>query len=170
MSAEHTVKLGDMALTVLGDMLSVGVDAPDFTVTANDWRPVSGSDYAGQVRVISVVPSLETRVCDMQTRRMNEEAVKFGDNVVVLTISADLPYSQKKWCGAAGIERVVTLSDHKDMSFGKAFGTYISDLRLDQRSMFVIDADNKVRYAEYVPEFGDQPDYDAVLTAVRELV
>lgn len=153
-------------LAVQGRKLEVGEDAPDFRLTANNWSSVTLAESAGKVRLISVVPSLDTRVCDMQTRKFNESAVNLGEDVVVLTVSADLPYAQRRWCGAAGIERVQTLSDHKDMNFADAYGTHIVDLRLEQRSVFVIDRNNKVVFAEYVQEFGDQPNYEAALTAV----
>ncbi len=162
------VQLGERELTVLGEVLRPGDPAPDFRLTDNNWREVTLADSAGKVRLISVVPSLDTRVCDMQTRRFNEEAAGLGENVVVLTVSADLPYAQRRWCGAAGVERVQTLSDHKEMSFGNAYGTHIKALRLDQRSVFVVDADDRVRYVEYVPVFGQEPDYAAALDAVRE--
>lgn len=162
------VYLGERPLTVLGKKLEVGDAAPDFRLTANNWQPVTLADSAGKVRLISVVPSLDTRVCDMQTRKFNEAAADLGENVVVLTVSADLPYAQRRWCGAAGIERVQTLSDHYDMNFGNAYGTHIKDMRLEQRSVFVVDGNDRVVYAEYVPVFGDEPDYEAVLAAVRE--
>ncbi len=164
------VRLLGRGLNVKGRMLQSGDMAPNFRLTANNWSQVTLADSAGKVRLISVVPSIDTRVCDTQTRRFNEAAVGLGENVVVLTVSADLPYAQRRWCGANGIERVQTLSDHKDMNFGDAYGTHIPDLRLEQRSVFVVDAHDRVVYAEYVHEFGDQPDYEAALTAVRQLL
>jgi len=125
---------------------------------------------AGKIRLISVVPSIDTSVCDLQTRRMNEEASKLGENVVVITVSVDLPQAQKRWCGAAGVERVVMLSDYMHLDFGKAYGTAIPDVGVDQRSVFVVDATDTVRYVEYVPVFGQHPDYDAALAAVRSLL
>ncbi len=163
------VMLREKPLTVLGDTVEVGAKAPDFTLDANDFSKVTLADSAGKVRLISVVPSLNTRVCDAQTRRFNEEAASLGENVVVLTVSADLPYAQRSWCGAAGVDRVQTLSDHMDMNFGQAYGTYIAELRLDQRSVFVIDENDTIRYVEYVQEFGQQPNYEAAITAVRTL-
>jgi thioredoxin-dependent peroxiredoxin len=154
-------------LTVLGEVVKVGDKAPDFTLTANDWRPVTLSDSAGKVRLISVVPSLETGICDAQTRRFNEEASALGDQVVVLTVSADLPMAQKRWCGAAGVERVQTLSDHYSMSFGNAYGTHIQETRIEQRSIFVVDANDTLTYVEYVPEIGQHPDYEAAIAAVK---
>jgi thiol peroxidase len=162
------VYLGERPLTVWGEKLEVGAAAPDFRLKANNWQEVTLADSAGKVRLISVVPSLDTRVCDMQTRKFNEAAAGLGENVVVLTVSADLPYAQRRWCGAAGIERVQTLSDHHDMNFADAYGTHIKELRLEQRSVFVVDGDGRVVYAEYVPVFGDEPNYEAALAAARE--
>ena len=161
------VYLGERPLTVLGGKLAVGDAAPDFKLRANNWQEVTLADSAGKVRLISVVPSLDTRVCDMQTRKFNEAAAGLGEDVVVLTVSADLPYAQRRWCGAAGIDRVQTLSDHQDMNFGNAYGTHIKELRLDQRSVFVVDGDDRVVYAEYVPVFGNEPDYEGALAAAR---
>lgn len=167
---ENGVTLGGKPLTVLGATLTVGSDAPDFSLIANDMSRVSLADSAGKVRLISVVPSLDTGVCDMQTRRFNEEAANLGDQVVILTVSVDLPFAQKRWCAAAGVEQVQTLSDHFDMNFGDAYGTHIKEARMEQRSIFVVDDNNKVRYVEYVPEVGQHPDYDAALAAVRSVV
>jgi thiol peroxidase len=157
-------------VTLLGDKVKVGDKAPDFELMANDWSKVTLADSAGKVRLISVVPSLDTGVCDAQTRRFNEEGSKLGDNVVIYTVSADSPFSQKRWCGAAGIERVQTLSDHQNMSFGDGYGTHIKELRLDQRSVFIIDAHDVVRYIEYVPIFGQHPNYEAALGALQEVL
>ena len=157
-------------LTVIGAPLSVGEKAPAFTLIAHDLKKVSLADSAGKIRLISVVPSLDTGICDAQTRRMNEEAAKLGEGVVVLTVSAEHPFNQRRWCGAAGIDRVLVLSDHMDMSFGEAYGTYVKEWRLEQRSMFVVDAEDTIRYIEYVPEIAQHPDYEAALTAVRDLI
>ena len=157
------------ALTVIGDPVSVGDKAPEFTLRDGAQSAVTLADSAGKIRLISVIPSLDTGICDAQTRRMNEEAAGLGDDVVVLTVSAEHPFNQKRWCGAAGIEEVQVLSDHQDMNFGQAYGTYIKEWRLEQRAMFVVDKDDTVRYAEYVPEVAQHPDYDAVLAAVKEV-
>jgi len=156
-------------LTLLGRQLKCGDRAPDFEVLANDLSPVKLSDFRGKVCVISVVPSLDTPVCDIQTRRFNEEAAALGDDVVVLTISMDLPFAQKRWCGAAGIENVQTLSDHRDAAFGKAFGVLIEELRLLARAVFVVDANGIIRYKQVVEELTDEPDYDAAIEAVTEV-
>ncbi len=157
-------------VTLLGDKVKVGDKAPNFELTANDLSRVTLADSAGKVRLISVVPSLDTGVCDAQTRRFNEEGSKLGDKVLIYTISTDLPFAQKRWCGAAGIERVQTLSDHLNMSFGNGYGTHIKELRLEQRSVFVIDANDVVRYVEYVPIFGQHPNYEAALGALQEIL
>ena len=170
-----TERIGELTfkgspLTVLGSKVRAGERAPGFTLLANDLSEVSLDDTSGKVRVISVVPSLDTSVCDMQTRKFNQEISKFGDGVICYTVSADLPFAQKRWCGNAGVERVVTLSDHRDMSFGKAWGTHIKELRLEQRAVFVVDGKGTVQYAEYVPEVAQEPAYDAPLAKVKELL
>ncbi|MDJ0754888.1 MAG: thiol peroxidase [Ardenticatenaceae bacterium] len=171
MSSEHPggVTIQGNPLTTLGDKVNVGDSAPTFEVRNSGMEAVSLDNWADKIRLISVIPSLDTGICDAQTRRMNEEATKLGDDVVVLTISAEHPFNQKRWCGAAGIENVEVLSDHYDMSFGQAFGTHIKEWRLEQRAMFVIDQNNVVRYAEYVPEIAQHPDYDGALAAVASV-
>ncbi len=156
-------------MTVVGAQLGPGDKAPDFKLVANDLSEATLADSAGKVRLVGVVPSLDTSICDLQTRRFNQEAAAFGPDVVVLTVSADLPFAQKRWCGAAGVERVQTLSDYLDMNFGDAYGTHIKELRLEQRAVFVVDRAGVVRYAEYVPEVAQHPDYDAALAALREV-
>lgn len=151
-------------VTLIGPEIKPGDKAPDFTVLANDLTPVTLADTKGQVRLISVVPSLDTGVCDAQTRRFNEEAANLP-HVKILTISVDLPFAQKRWCGAAGIENVQTLSDHRDLSFGKAYGVAIKELRLLARAVFVIDSNDTVTYAEYVPESTNHPNYQAAIEA-----
>jgi thioredoxin-dependent peroxiredoxin len=154
-------------LTVLGAELRPGDKAPEFTVLSNDLSPVTLANSAGKVRLISVVPSLDTPVCDAQTRRFNQEAAGLGDNVSILTISMDLPFAQKRWCGAAGIDRVQTLSDHRDASFGLAYGTLIKELRLESRAIFVVDANDTLRHVEYVKEIATHPNYEAALAAAK---
>ena len=157
-------------LTLLGAELKVGDPAPDVTVLANDLSPVQLSKYKGKVCVISVVPSLDTPVCDMQTRRFNEEAVNLDDNVAILTMSVDLPFAQARWCGAAGVDKVVTLSDHRDAAFGEAFGLLIKELRLLARAVLVVDPDGIIQYMQLVNEVTEEPDYKAALEAVKKLV
>lgn len=154
-------------VTLLGNEVKVGDQAPDFKVLANDMSEVALQDTKGQVRLISAVPSLDTGVCDAETRRFNEEAVKL-DNVKVLTVSVDLPFAQKRWCGAAGIENVQTLSDHRELSFGEAYGVAIKELRLLARAVFVVDSNDKVTYVQYVSEVTDHPDYEAAVEAAKQ--
>ncbi|MHC4692114.1 MAG: thiol peroxidase [Planctomycetota bacterium] len=156
-------------LTLLGKGLEVGEPAPDFEVLANDLSPVKLSSFRGKVCIISSVPSLDTSVCDTMTRRFNEEAGGLGGDAVVLTISMDLPFAQGRWCGAAGIENVQTLSDHRDASFGNAFGVLIKELRLLARAVFVVDKEGTVSHVQIVNELTNEPDYEAVLKAVRDL-
>lgn len=156
-------------LTLLGEARKPGDKLPDFTLVDNGLKPVKAADTAGTVRIFSVVPSLDTPVCDLQTRRFNEEAGKLGSAVKVLTVSMDLPFAQKRWCGAAGADHVQTLSDYQTGSFGQAMGTLIKELRLESRAIFVVDKDGIIRYVEYVPEIGSHPNYDAALAAARSL-
>ncbi len=157
-------------LTLLGSGLKVGGPAPDFEVLANDLSPVKLSSFRGKVCIISSVPSLDTSVCDTMTRRFNEEAGSLGDDIVVLTISMDLPFAQKRWCGAAGVKNVQTLSDHRDASFGTVFGVLIKELRLLARAVFVVDKTGIVRDVQVVNELTNEPDYEAVLKVVKELI
>lgn len=161
-----------MSLTVIGDELKVGDKAPDFELTDElfSTEVVTLADSAGKIRLISVVPSLDTGICDAQTRRFNEEISKYGDNVIGYTVSVDLPVAQKRWCGNAGVERVKTLSDYRNMSFGTAYGTYIKEVRVEQRAVFIVDANDTIRYVEYVPEIAQHPNYDAALAALQEVV
>lgn len=156
-------------MTLVGKEVIVGEPAPGFTALDNDLSPVSLSDLKGKTCVIASVPSLDTPVCDIETRRFNEEAAKLGSDVAVLTISMDLPFAQKRWCAAEGIDAVQTLSDHRDASFGEAYGVLIKELRLLARAVFVVDSEGVLRYKQLVKEIADEPDYEAVLAAVREL-
>jgi thiol peroxidase len=153
----------------MGKPLKVGDVAPDAKLTANDWSTVKLSDYAGKTRLISVVYSLDTSICDAQTHKFNEEATKLGKDVVVLTISADLPFAQKRWCGASGLENVITLSDHQTMAFSDAYGVHLKERRVTGRAVFVVDKGGVVRYAEYVPEIASHPNYDAALAALKQV-
>lgn len=154
-------------VTLLGNEVKVGDQAPDFKVLANDLSEVTLDNSKGHVRILSVVPSLDTGVCDAQTRRFNEEAQQLSD-VKVLTISVDLPFAQKRWCGANGIENVETLSDHRDLSFGTAYGVAIKELRLLTRAVFVVDRQDKVTYVEYVSEATNHPNYEAAIEAAKQ--
>jgi len=153
-------------LTLIGPELKAGDDAPEFHVVDNNLKPVSLKDTGSQVRIISVIPSLDTPVCDAQTKRFNEEAGKLS-NVSIITVSMDLPFAQKRWCGAFGVDNVKMLSDHVDGSFGSHYGTLIKELRIESRAIFVLGPDNKIRHAEYVREVADHPDYEAALSAAR---
>jgi thiol peroxidase len=146
--------------------VKVGAKAPDFTVVANDFSPVTLASSGAGVRILSVVPSLDTEVCDQQTRRFNKEAAGLG-GVNVLTISVDLPFAQQRWCGAAGLDTVQALSDHKDVSFGLAYGVLIAEFRLLARAVFVVDSNEVIVHAEYVPEIGQHPNYEAAIKAAR---
>ena len=153
-------------LTLIGPELKAGDAAPDFHAVDNGLKPVSLKDTGSQVRIISVIPSLDTPVCDAQTKRFNEEAGKLP-NVSIITVSMDLPFAQKRWCGAFGVDHVKMLSDHVDGSFGSSYGTLIKELRIESRAIFVLDAENKIIHAEYVKEVADHPDYEAALSAAR---
>jgi len=154
-------------LTLVGKALKVGDAAPDFEVLDNDLAPVNFDSFRGKVCVVSSVPSLDTPVCDMETRRFNEEAGNLGPDIRVLTISMDLPFAQTRWCGAAGVDKVVTLSDHRGASFGMAYGVLIKELRLLARAVFVIDVTGIIRHIEIVKELTEEPDYEAVLKAAK---
>ncbi len=163
------VTLKGNPFTLLGPELKVGEVAPDFVVTANDLSPVKLSDFKGKVCVISSVPSLDTPVCDTSTRRFNKEATELGSDVVILTVSMDLPFAQARWCGAAGVKNVQTLSDYKDAAFGLAYGLLIKELRLLARAAIVIDKEGKIQYIGLVKEIAEEPDYDAILSVIRKL-
>jgi thioredoxin-dependent peroxiredoxin len=167
---DASVMLGPNRLAVLGERVQVGQKAPEVQM-ADGWISTAGylESTAGKIRLISVVPCLSTPICDMQTRRMNEEAASLGDQVVVITVSADPPPVQSIWCGAAGVERVKMFSDHQDMAFGLSYGLYVKEMRAHQRALFIVDQNDVVRYAEYIPAIGQHPDYDAALAALREL-
>lgn len=156
-------------IVLIGQELKVGDKAPEFTVLSNDLQEVHLANSANKIRLISVVPSIDTGVCSQQTRRFNEEAVALGNNVVVLTISVDLPFAQGRWCAAEGIKNVQTLSDHRDLSFGEAYGVVIQELRLLTRAVFVVDDNDIVQYVEYVDEATNHPNYDAAIEAVKRL-
>ena len=153
-------------VTLAGEEIKVGAVAPDFTALNTDLSPFSLSSTAGHIRIISVVPSIDTSVCDIQTRWFNEEATKLP-NVKIISVSVDLPFALKKYCAAQGIENIHTISDHKDLNFGLNYGFVIDEFRLLSRGLIVVDAAGIVRHVEYVANIGDQPDYDAALRAVK---
>lgn len=159
------------ALTVYGKELAVGDTAPRFTVSKSLLENVDSKDILkNKVTILSTVPSLDTGICDMQTRKFNEEASKLGENVQVVTISMDLPTAQARWCGAAGLDNAIVLSDYKEADFGKAFGCLVIEMRVLQRGAFVIDVDGVIQYAEYMSDISMQPNYDAVIKVAKSLL
>ena len=169
MERTGAVTLKGKPLTLLGPELKPGDAAPDFFCVDNELKPVLLADTSGIARIFSVVPSLDTPVCDAQTRRFNEEAARLPQ-LAIYTVSMDLPFAQRRWCGAFGIDNVKMLSDHREASFGTAYGTLIKELRLESRAIFVVDRDNVIRHAQYVKEVTDFPDYDAALAVAQQLV
>ncbi len=167
---KNAVTLRGNPMTLIGSEIKVGGQAPDVELLDNDLKPVKLSSFRGKVVVVSSVPSLDTPVCDMETRRFNSEAAQLGPHVVILTVSNDLPFAQKRWCGAAGVDKVMTLSDHREAAFGQAYGVLIKELRLLARSIFVLDAQGVVRYVQHVKEVSQEPDYAEVIAAVKKLV
>ncbi len=158
-------------VTLLGNEVKVGQQAPDVELVANDLSKVKLSSlWQGKVCILSAVPSLDTPVCDMETRRFNEEAGKMDASLVILTVSMDLPFAQKRWCGAAGVENVTTLSDYREAAFGKAYGVLLKELHLLARTVFVVDKQGTIRYIERVKEIGTEPNYGAALDAARQLM
>jgi len=153
-------------MTLLGPELKVGDKAPEFTAVDDGLKPVTLASTGKGVRIFSVVPSLDTPVCDAQTKRFNDESGKLGD-VTIYAVSMDLPFAQKRWCGAFGVDHVKMISDHREGSFGMAYGTLIKDLRIESRAIFVVDQNNVIRHIEYVKEVGDHPNYEPALAAAR---
>jgi thiol peroxidase len=154
-------------LTLVGNEIKVGDTAPDFQTLDAALQPVKLSDYKGKVLVISTVPSLDTQICDLETKHFNDDAKKLGDDVSILTVSMDLPFAQKRWADEADVKNLQLASDHKDSSFGMAYGVLIKELRLLARTVFVIGRDGKVKYIQYVKETASEPDYNEVLEAVK---
>jgi thiol peroxidase len=154
-------------LTLIGPELKAGDDAPDFNLVDKGLKPVTLKDTGNHVRIFSVVPSLDTPVCDAQTKKFNEAAAQLPE-VDIFTVSMDLPFAQSRWCGAFGVDRVKMLSDHRDGSFGSHYGTLIKELRIESRAIFVVDQKNRIRHAEYVKEVADYPNYEAALAAARK--
>jgi thiol peroxidase len=156
-------------LTLIGNELNVGERAPDFTILDNNLSPVSFSSFRGKICILSAVPSLDTPVCDLETRKFNEEASRLGPDIVILTISMDLPFAQKRWCAASGVDKVQTLSDHRDASFGTSYGVLIKELRLLARAVFLVDQKGTLQYLQLVKELTTEPDYEAILNALKKL-
>jgi thiol peroxidase len=163
------IKVGGKDATVIGDDLKVGGKAPEFTVQDIDWTSKRGlADTAGKVRIIAAVPSLETDVCDREARRFNLEAASLSEDIVIEVVSTDLPYTQKRWCGGAGVDQVMTLSDHMTGKFGEDYGVLIKERRILRRAVFVVGKDNKLVYVAYMPVLGDEPNYPEVLAAAKK--
>lgn len=157
-------------LTLLGNEVYPGDAAPNATLLDNDLNPVNISSFRGKICVISSVLSLDTSVCDIEGRRFNQEAEALGDDVVILTVSMDLPFAQKRWCGTAGVDRVITLSDHRDLSFGRTYGMWIKELRLLARGVFILDREGTVRYFRMVKEQSEEPDYEEIIEEIKKLI
>ena len=163
------VTMKDNPITLVGTEVKVGDAAPDFNVVDNDLNPVSLSSYLGKICVISCVPSLDTPVCDLETKVFNQEAIRLGENIIILTVSMDLPFAQKRWCAAEGVDRVQTLSDHRDASFGTSFGVLIKELRLLARAVFVVDQEGTIQYVQIVSEITNEPNYEDIWGALKKL-
>jgi thiol peroxidase len=162
------IKFKGQEATVVGPDLKPGDVAPEFAVQALDWSPFHGlADTQGKVRIIAAVPSLDTDVCDRETRRFNQEAAALGKDIAILVISTDLPFAQKRWCGATGVDQVVVLSDHLSADFGTQYGCLIKEVRILRRAVFVVDRQGKITYTAYMPALGEEPDYSAVLAAAQ---
>ena len=162
------IKVGGKDATIIGDDVKVGQAAPEFTAHALDWSLVRGlADTKGKVRIIAAVPSLDTDICDRETRRFNQEAAALGKDVAILTLSVDLPYAQKRWCGAAGVDQVMVLSDHQNAEFGEKYGVLIKERRTLRRAVFVVGRDDTLTYVAYMPSNGDEPNYEEVIEAAK---
>ncbi len=171
MEREQAVTFKGNPMTLVGPALQAGDKAPEFRVVANDLSHVSSAELlGGKAVLLSAVPSLDTGICDAETRRFNEEAGKRGDKVSIVTISHDLPFAQSRWCGAAGIENVITYSDYYFREFGPAYGCFVKELGILSRAVFVVDVEGVVRYVEYVPEIAQHPDYEKALAALDALL
>ncbi|MFN3742247.1 MAG: thiol peroxidase [Anaerolineales bacterium] len=163
------LKIGDQDVTIIGEDIQIGQVAPDFVVQAQDWSLVRGlEDTQGKVRILAAVPSLDTPVCDRETRRFNQEAASLDKDIVIEVISTDLPFAQKRWCGAAGVEQVMVLSDHLYVEFGQKYGCLIKERRILRRAVFVVNRQGIVTYVAYMPALGVEPNYDEVLQAAQE--
>jgi thiol peroxidase len=163
------IKVGGKDATVVGEDVKVGQAAPEFTAHKNDWSLMRGlADTKGKVRILAAVPSLDTDVCDRETRRFNQEAAALGADVAIEVVSTDLPYTQKRWCGAAGVDQVVTLSDHMNVEFGEKYGVLIKERRTLRRAVFVVGKDDTITYVAYMPELGVEPNYAEVLDAAKK--
>lgn len=163
------IKFHGEDVTVVGTDLKPGDQAPEFTAIGGDWLPIKALESTqGKVRIIGSLPSLNTSVCDRETRRFNQEASGLGEEIVIIMLSMDLPFTLKSWCGSAGVERVLTLSDHLSGEFGEKYGVLLKEPRIFRRAIFVVDGNDKIVYADYMPALGDEPKYEEVLAAARD--
>jgi len=169
-SKTKSVTMNGDELTLLGDGVDVGDMMPDCELTGKDLQPVKLSSFSGKICVISCMPSLDTSVCDIMTRRFSEEVTSLGEDVVLLAVTMDLPFAQDRWCIAADVKNVYMLSDHRNCSFGEGFGVLIKDIRLLARAVFIVNTEGKICYTQVVPELTNEPDYDEVLKATKELL
>ena len=165
----NLIKVGGNPVTLVGNEVKVGDTAPDFTALNNEFAPIKLSDYKGKTVILVSVLSIDTKTCDLETKRFNEEAGKLGDDVIVLTISMDLPPAQARWCGAAGVKNVTMLSDFRDKDFGNNYGLLIKENGLLARTIYIVDKDGKVQYVQYVEEASQEPDYTEALDAVKKV-
>lgn len=169
MERKGLLQIAGADVTVVGPDIVVGQTAPEFTAQAPDWSTLDVLDSTkGKVRVITSLPSLNTSVCDTETRRFNQEAATLDPNIAIIAVSTDLPYTQKNWCAAAGVDKVMTVSDHQDANFGEKYGVLVKERRIHRRAVFVVDKNGKVTYVDYMPALGDQPNYEEVLAAAKE--
>lgn len=156
-------------VTIVGEDIKVGYQAPEFTVEDMDWQTVKGLESTqGRVRIIGSLPSLSTSVCDREARHFNQEAANLSEDIAIMMLSMDLPYTLKNWCGAAGVDKVITLSDHQSGDFGEKYGVLVKEKRIFRRAIFVVDRKGKVVYADYMPALGDEPNYEQVLVVARD--
>jgi len=169
MERKDIVTMKGNPLTLIGTEVQIGGKAPSFTVLDRDLKEVNLNDFAGKIKIISVTPSLDTPVCDMQARRFNQEAAELSDDIIILNISMDLPFAISRFCTLAGIDKIKALSDHRDASFGSAYGVLIKELRLLARAIFIVDKSDLIRYKEIVQELTNPPDFKSALDAVKKL-
>lgn len=165
------LSIGGQEVAIFGDDVIVGQKAPEFKAQTFKWENIDVlSATRGKVRILAALPSIETGVCDRETRKFNEEAADLDDNIVIIPISTDLPYTQANWCGAAGIERVMMVSDHQDTSFGLNYGCLVKERRILRRAIFVVDQQDTICYAAYMPTLGDEPDYKEVIAVAKNVL
>lgn len=167
---QQNITFGGNPVTLFGNLIKVGDKASNFKVIDGSLKTVELPDFNGKIKLISIFPSIDTSVCSMQNRKFNEEAAKFGDNVSFIALSADLPFALKRFCGAEGIDNLITISDHKEMDFGQKYGFMINELRLLARGVVIIDQNDVVQYVEILPEIGNEPNYEAAILKLNEII